>query len=295
MTNYVGSGSYCYANSLAMILGEFAPPASAVEVLTGSPFGAQVERDGRPYFDPPGWDPDLGLDAAIELLGWTCERSKGGSAEEALDRLRTAAGAGPVLVGPVDVSLLRYHPWTTGEALGDDHWLVVLAVNDEHVLMHDPAGYPYVSLPLHLFLRAWEAEKVTVVDASYQLRSGFRRLREVSVEEALRDSVTAAVSWLSGPCTEAVRALAAEVDAGLGAELRNHLTHFVVPLGARRLDDASTWLNQSGEPEAAAIARHQARLVGRLQYPLLTGDRATALAILTDLTPTYQKLRAALA
>ena len=37
---HVGSGPYCYANSLAMIFGKRAPKTSAIEVLTGVPFGA---------------------------------------------------------------------------------------------------------------------------------------------------------------------------------------------------------------------------------------------------------------
>lgn len=72
--SYIGSGPYCYANSLAMVLGPGAPHPSAIEVLTGSPFGLHV-RSGLASFDPLGWDPDMGVDAALDLLGWACERS----------------------------------------------------------------------------------------------------------------------------------------------------------------------------------------------------------------------------
>jgi hypothetical protein len=34
---YIGSGPYCYANSLAMMLGSAAPEPAVIEVLTGSP------------------------------------------------------------------------------------------------------------------------------------------------------------------------------------------------------------------------------------------------------------------
>src|SRR5687768_14907354 len=97
---YVGSGPYCYANSLAMVMGAEAPEPSAIEVLTGSPFGTTFIA-GLPYFSPAGWDPDIGLDPAIAALGWACERTAGGDAAEAIDRLRAGAEAGPVLVGPV--------------------------------------------------------------------------------------------------------------------------------------------------------------------------------------------------
>ena len=39
---YIGSGPYCYANSLAMMLGSAAPGPAVIEVLTGSPFGAEL-------------------------------------------------------------------------------------------------------------------------------------------------------------------------------------------------------------------------------------------------------------
>jgi hypothetical protein len=52
--SYIGSGPYCYSNSLAMVLGAGAPSPSAIEVLTGSPFGFHL-GDGLAWFDPLGW------------------------------------------------------------------------------------------------------------------------------------------------------------------------------------------------------------------------------------------------
>jgi hypothetical protein len=49
---YIGSGPYCYANSLAMMLGPAAPPPSVIEVLTGSPFGIELIAGRLPFFDP---------------------------------------------------------------------------------------------------------------------------------------------------------------------------------------------------------------------------------------------------
>jgi hypothetical protein len=65
---YIGSGPYCYSNSLAMVHGAEALPPSAIEVLTGGPFGFHV-GGGLAWFDPLGWDPDAGFDMAIDLLG----------------------------------------------------------------------------------------------------------------------------------------------------------------------------------------------------------------------------------
>ena len=123
---YIGSGPYCYANCLAMMLADDTEPG-LLEVLTGSPFGLQLLGGHRPLFDPVGWDPGIGMDAALALLGWTCERTGGGDAETALSRLRGALPNGPALVGPVEMGLLRHHP-DAGEPIGADHYVVVIAV-----------------------------------------------------------------------------------------------------------------------------------------------------------------------
>jgi hypothetical protein len=47
-----------------------------VKVLTGSPSGLELVGGHTPLFDPLGWDPGVGIDAAVRLLGWSCERSK---------------------------------------------------------------------------------------------------------------------------------------------------------------------------------------------------------------------------
>jgi hypothetical protein len=69
MTAYVGSGSYCYASTLATVAGRGWPPGM-IETLTGSAFGFQTV-EGVPYFDLVGWDPVVGLTGA-EMQGRTC-------------------------------------------------------------------------------------------------------------------------------------------------------------------------------------------------------------------------------
>jgi hypothetical protein len=281
-----------------MVLGAEAPPPSAIEVLTGSPFGAQFVGGGLPHFDPPGWDPDLGLDQAIGLLGWTCRRTSGGTASEAVRRLREAAGPGPVLVGPVDVGLLLHQPWSSGAATGGDHWVVVLDVDDHHVLFHDPDGFPFAILPIDAFVAAWHAQLVECA-GSFTLRGDFRRTDEVDVVVALRDSLPEALRRLTGPAVHgaqaAVERLAVDVEAGLDDRVRSHLTGFAVRVGARRLTDASLWLTELGETRAADVASRQAQLLGGLQYSLVAGDTATAVATLRQLAAAYEELRAGLA
>ncbi|MFJ3610830.1 hypothetical protein [Streptomyces hydrogenans] len=305
MLSYIGSGPYCYTNSLAMMLGGDSPPTAVIETLTGSPFGAQLIAGSLPLFDPYGWDPEAGLDAAIALLGWTCERSDGGTPAEALDRLRSACSHGPVLVGPVDMGLLLYQPGTPN-ADGGDHYVVLLAADQDAVELHDPHGHPFATLPTQAFLSAWEAKAISYIDAPFVLRAGFVRHHRLTPVDALRQSLPGAERWLAGrddlPMppgslggAAAVEALADMVARGTPPSIRTLLTAFGVRVGARRLNDAATCLEELGLSHAASLAQRQARILGSLQYPLARGDDQTAAAQLRYLAPLYAQLHTAVA
>lgn len=300
---YIGSGPYCYANSFAMMMGSGAPPTSVIEFATGSPFGMQLIGGRLPFFDPYGWNPESGFDGALTALGWTSTVTKGGSADDALNRLKTALLDGPVWVGPVEMGHLRHQPGMS-EPIGADHYIVILDVNDERVLMHDPQGYPYASLPINGFMTAWRGETLTYGEP-YTMRTGFSRITEISDEEAIIASIPAAIRWLSMEGSynmpsgslgngEAAEGLAALIENDYGMELRDHLIHFAVRVGAHRLADASTCLARAGYSAAAQIADEQARLIGAIQYPLVIGDNTAAAALLSALAPKYDKLLAAL-
>ena len=281
-----------------MVMGPRAVEPSAIEVLTGSPFGATFIA-GLPFFSPAGWDPDIGLGPAIAALGWACDRTAGGDATEAIGRLREASRTGPVLVGPVELGLLRYLPGM-GTPIGSDHFVVVIELDDATVTIHDPHGHPYATLPVDAFVAAWRAETVPYPSTPFTMRAGFRRIRDVDVATALRSSLPDAVRWLDASAGvpgagDTVERLAGLVAAGIDEHTHGHLVHFAVRVGARRLADASAWLGTIGHHGAAEIADMQARLLGALQYDLVTGDHRAAAAALRTLAPTYAQLRAALA
>jgi len=150
---YTGSGPYCYANSFAMMFGAQAPSTAVIEFATGSPFGMQLIGGTLPFFDPYDWDPEAGFDGALAALGWISEVTTGGDADAALARLKAALNVGPVWIGPVEMGHLRHQPRMRGP-IEADHYVVVLAIDDENVLMHDPQGYPYAALPLAHFMAA---------------------------------------------------------------------------------------------------------------------------------------------
>ncbi|MFE0421883.1 hypothetical protein [Streptomyces sp. NPDC058953] len=307
--SYAGSGPYCYTHSLIMSATAAGPvplPSPAVvETLTGAAFGFQLIAGKLPLFDPYAWDPEIGVDQAVGLLGLSCDRTSGGTDEEALERLRSAAARGPVLVGPVDIGLLLYRPGVPARGAGD-HYVVVLDVAaDGTVLLHDPQGHPYATLEAPAFLEAWRAEEITYTEAPFVMRASFVRERAVTDERALRDGLPLAKGWLGGrddlpvpPGTlggaAGIEGFAALVKAGLDPEVRGLLGHFAVRVGARRASDAADCLSRIGLPEAAAVAREQARLIGALQRPVVAEDDDALTAGLERLAPVYGRLRAEL-
>ncbi|WP_437622563.1 hypothetical protein [Sorangium sp. So ce1151] len=301
--SYIGSGPYCYANAFAMMLGDQAPSTAVIELATSSPFGMQLIGGALPFFDPYGWTPEAGFDGALAALGWASTVVRGKDAADALARLKEALREGPAWVGPVEMGHLRYQPGKTGP-FGADHYLVVLEVDDGRVLLHDPEGHPYASLPLDDFMAAWRAETISYGEP-YTMRTAFTRRAEVPELDVIRASIPAAIRWLSmegehdmPPGSlgngEAAEGLAVLIEAGCDDKLRGHLIHFAVRVGARRLADAATCLARAGYAEAARIAAGQARLVGSMQYSLVAADDATAAAALRALAPTYDRLRSAL-
>ncbi|GAA3755285.1 hypothetical protein GCM10022225_45060 [Plantactinospora mayteni] len=302
-TPYVGSGPYCYANSFAMLLGEQAPSTAVIEVATGGPFGMQLIGGTTVFFDAYGWNPELGFDRALDAIGWTSTVSSGGEAAEALARLAEAATNGPVWVGPLEMGHLHHQPEMTGP-IGADHFVVVLDVTDQRILVHDPHGYPYAQVPVDDFLVAWQAQTLTYGDP-YTMRTDFRKVADVADAEAIRSIVPTAIRRLAMHSEvemppgslgngEAAERVAQMIEAGAGDGLREHLIYFAIRVGARRLSDTADCLLLAGYPDAAQIAATQARLVGSMQYPMVVRDLPAAATALRELAPTYDRLRAAL-
>ncbi|MFC9255685.1 hypothetical protein [Amycolatopsis thailandensis] len=300
---YHGSGPYCYAHSLAMMLGSGAPGIGVLETVTGSPFGMQLVGGSLPFFDAFGWDPDLGVEEALDVLGWTAETVSEPDPDAAFARLAECLADGPVLIGPVEMGHLRHQPGMTGP-IGADHFLVALAADAESVLAHDPQGYPYARIPRADFAAAWRAETVAY-GKPHTLRTNFVRHTVVTDEAAISASLPRAIRRLSGENGAglppgslgngaAALALATRIEAGCDPDLRGMLIHFGIRVGARRLSDAAVCLRRVGHEAAAEIATGQARLVGSLQYDLVVEDDARAAETLRTLAPTYEELRRAL-
>ena len=300
--HYIGSGPYCYANCMAMALADGTDPG-LLEVLTGSPFGLELLGGRRPLFNPLGWDPQIGIDAALDLLGWSCQRSDGGDADAALTRLRHAAGCGPVLAGPVEMGLLRHQPDADG-AIGADHYVWwrrstgTWSASTIRTATRTPPCPPWNSPQPGAPTRSHTPTPSTRC-APASAAPG----RSPALTRCARQYPPRLPGWKANPprqapgslgTGQAALALASLAQAGLAGDQREELAWFAVRAGARRLADAEYWLGQIGLHDAAMIAGAQARLVGGLQYPLVTGDDAAIAAMMRDLAPTYRQLRDAL-
>ncbi|MBV9281997.1 MAG: hypothetical protein JOZ41_18110 [Chloroflexi bacterium] len=275
---YVGSGDYCFSHSLHMsLLGSGAPPESLpttgfIECLTTMPFGHTYLKDAELFFFS-GPSPELGLTRAIETLGWECRLERGGSEGEALARLRAAAQHGPVLLGPVDMGYLTYNP-NYPYLDGADHYVLVLTVAEDHVVVHDPKGFPCAALPVENLLRAWRAEKIGYVDEPYTQRASFRtvavRSRPAMIEQTMPFIAANLRRDLWDPGVyggvPALRMLAHTLRAESPESLATHLLYFALPLGLRHKVDAQTFLMEGGRHEAAGLIARQARLLGQAQY-----------------------------
>jgi hypothetical protein len=280
LIRYTGAGPYCYSNSLSMCLAAAGCDDPGIcdpgflECLTTMPFGKQYLRAGGGSigtFFPDGSDPDAGLTRALDALGWDCDDTAGGDAASALQRLRHAVAIGPALLGPIEMGYLGYNPAAHNSPLGD-HFVVAIGMEDDTVLVHDPAGYPCAVISWDQFCFAWRADGIAYRRGPYTLRHDFRRVRAVSRETMVRRTIPLArqnvmhrsdEGVLRG--AEALRCFAHDLRGEVPERVRNHLVWFALPLGARRCLDGAGFLGEAGLPALAENYQRQAHMFGRMQ------------------------------
>jgi hypothetical protein len=307
MVPYVGSGDYCYAYSLHMsLLGSGAqsraiPSPGFLECLTTMPFG-NTYLIGPQVFFFDGLDPDQGLTRALETLGWSCRLERGGDDRTALDRLRAALQTGPALLGPLDMGYLTYQPNYRFQG-GSDHFVVALAVEEDHVVVHDPKGFPYATLPLDALLQAWRAERINYIQEPYTLRTDFCPAEEVSRQEMIRRTLPFIRANLQHDpggsevygSVQAVRLLAHQLRAEVSKDLAAHLLYFALPLAVRRKVDAAAFLREGDKPAVGELIEHQARLLGQAQYPGVQHQWSSVAALVEQVADLEERLLVACA
>lgn len=298
MTLYHGNSAYCYANSASMLLstiGEHISP-SLIEVLTGFSLGASHVRNQMLFFDNCTSSPDKGVNRAFEILGFrVIEKVSHDEGKIPLDELREDLSKSPVMMGPFDMGYLNYNP--DHRFLGGcDHYTLALEMSGNDVLMHDPAGFPYVWLSFEQLDLAWKAEKIAWSSGSYRYWVNPERISNPSTDEIYLKAVQLYKSIYEEQIKysfkeeklmgkNAIRLTAEHIRTGtISNEEKGHLSHFAFAVGTRRALDFSNFLKGRHE-QLASLKDKQAQLFGKCQTLAVLNrwdDVAKTLDILAD-------------
>jgi hypothetical protein len=276
---------YCYANSTAMLLGASGFPATParIEVLSGVGLGACIPDGGLPFFSGAAGLPDLGISRALEILGFAFEEyAEREDAAPPFDWLAARLATGPVVAGPLDMSLLRYNP-ARPPVGGVDHYVLVSELDADSVRVYDPAGYAAVSLSRDLFAESWRASSIAYWRGAFRAWCAPRRVRTPSDDSVRQEAVAwfktlhrqseaiaAERGWPEGE--QAIRHLARLArEQALNAAQTGHLRFFALPLGAKRALHFAEFFADVDQG-IAALKRQQAGLFGDCHSRFMEDD-----------------------
>lgn len=300
MTAYHGNGAYCYSNSASMLLttiGEEISP-SLIEVLTGFALGASIDAENNLlFFDDCTSSPDKGINHAFKILGFkVVEKVYKDGEPIPLNELKDDLKRSPVMLGPFDMGYLTYNP-NYHYLGGSDHYGLALDFNENEILLHDPAGFPFVWLPFDQLELAWRAEKITWSKGAFRSWVSPTRISHPTSDEIYekaiqlfktsylnQNSLAVMENRLVGK--EAIRLKATQIKGGKISDGEiGHFIHFAFPLGARRAHDFSIFFKDRNE-QLASLKYKQARLFGKCQTFAVANrwdEVAQTLSLLADI------------
>ena len=286
---YIGNGAYCYANATAMFLSfikeNIAP--STIEVLSGVGLGAFLNKENNLFFSNVSNTPDKGISKALDILGFVYRekvKEKEGSAP--IRELKKDLKKSPAILGPLNMGYLKYNPGHQRHK-GVDHYVLVYALDNEKVELHDPVGFPCVFLPVHQLKLAWKAKDIFYRRGFYRYWTLPRRTESPTEKEIYKR----AIKFFKSTYQESVdKASKEKIVIGHKAIITTanrvkrkeileseitHLAHFALPLGAKRALDFSSFFKQH-DRKLAELKYKQAKLFGE-SHVLVTQKRWTLL------------------
>jgi hypothetical protein len=253
-----------------------------LECLTLVGIGAShvVDKEGSFYFFGMGL-PDRGISLALHTLGFEFTEIFEKKSDEAAERAALAILAkhlkeGPVIAGPLDMGFLSYNPDHRFMA-GADHFVLVYGLEGEEVLLHDPAGFPGTRLSQDKFMLAWKARRIGYKDGHFRMWSMPRKVSDPSPVEIFDvTDRTIAARYLEAENWKhtgapVIRELASKLEAGISEHLWGFLTHFALPLGAKRALDYARFFAPY-DPERTRIKAQQATCFGEAHAALQHSD-----------------------
>lgn len=281
---YIGSGNYCYANSMAMVLQSYgySYDPGYLECLTAVANSAFWTDSKSPviFFSSKFNSPDQGISLALRNLGFQFDEfylnEDPPKQEFVLSKLSDFLKNGPVIAGPLDMGKLTYIPYAK-DLKGVDHYITVYEI-DNYIHAHDPAGYPHIQIDVNDFLDAWKAEKINYRRGSFSMWGNIRKVAEPSLYETYLATNEAIKHFLSleqksegsgltgGKAIEKLAQLLLEVK--LSPVQKGNLAYFSFPLSARRCNDYARFF-EPYDADRSKIKYEQAKCFGKSQMYLM--------------------------
>ena len=279
MSMYFGDVSLCYTNSLAMALDSygFEVRPEHLEALMAMGNGATiVEDDPRHpivFFD--NGMPDASISDCLRILGFAWEdffvEEPVADLGEVRDRLARMLERGSVVAGPLDMGLLTYNP-SYRDLGGVDHFVCVFALDGTRVQLHDPAGFPCMSMDFEDFAKAWEARAISYKRGSFSMWGGFTRVREPGDDEVYREVSSIMRKRYEEGESGVIRAYAEAIRRnGMSPQQKGIHQYFSFRLAAARNIYAARFLAEH-DPERAQIKERIASMFGRAHLHNLAED-----------------------
>ena len=304
--SYVGNAKYCYANTTAMLLAGINEhiSASLIEVLTGVGLGAYLEIDGLLFFSNLTARPDIGISKAMEILGFSFKENFSERSDiDPFGALENDLQSSNAILGPLDMSYLVYipgHQYMRGSAV--DHFVLAYGIDQDKLYLHDPAGYPHVSITRPEMLLAWKAENIGYRRGYYRYWVSPERKASPSEEEVYHQALRFFKSIYEESSAKSVKEdiaigrdvllmVAERIEAeALSQEEVGHLARFALQLGAKRALDFASFFSSCNKT-LADLKYSQSRVFGEAHSCLLRKDwsgTAHQFRQLADLTEKIQ-------
>ncbi len=267
---YIGNGHYCYSNSTAMFLSSIGENVSPqlVEILTGVGLGAMIENEKNLYFSMR--DPDDGINYALNILGFTAEEHQQASdLDDPFPLLKQQIKQNPVILGPLDMGELTYHP-NHKNLNGSDHYVLGYQMDNENIYVQDPAGFPFVPLSLDQFKKAWMAERIPYRKGINKYWSTAKKVVTLDNNEIYEraidyfkrtyrefEKVDMGLIGRGAICFYADQLL----NASITADTIGHTTFFLFQLSTRRANDYAVYF-KGRHPHLSVLKTEQAKVFG---------------------------------
>ena len=300
MSMYFGDVSLCYTNSLTMALDSygFDVRPEYLEALMVMGDGASIMKDDprHPLVFFDNGEPDVSISNCLRMLGFAWEDFfvEGPTTDltEVRDRLARMLESGPVVAGPLDMGLLTYNP-NFRELGGVDHFVCILGLTDGRVRLHDPAGFPCMSMEFQDFAKAWEARTISYRRGSFSMWGGFTRVREPEGEEVYREVSSIMRRRYEAGEAGVIRAYAEAIRRnGMSPQQKGIHQYFSFRLAAARSIYAARFL-AGHDPERAQIKERIASLFGQAHLHNLAEDNlalADTLGRIAELDDRFREL-----